>query len=172
MALSGPERNLAQIAAATRHDPALARLADLAADGARYMVGLLVNGMTVYGRVASPRAIYELLDADTEPMIEGIRADHPARGAWIRRYDADVAGKAELEHRNKDVDVDDMSEDDARATINNFAITITLAEVSVFPPGGQHFEVNIMSVARSHIAAWWLIPRGADGMATVNHPVR
>lgn len=74
MTISPSDHDLAELAAASRLDGALSALAGLAPTGARYMLGLLVNGMTVYGRTESPGAVFAELDAENARVIERGRA--------------------------------------------------------------------------------------------------
>lgn len=181
MALSHSDRDLARIAARTRRDPALGTLAALADTSSGYMVGLLVNGMTVYGRIESPREFYALLDVENAAIVERGRAANPESwsedvvaefiGMWVRRYDEHAAKHRALVERNANVDFEEMSDEDMRSTIADDPATITLAEVNVFAPAAARLQVPVMRVSVLHIAAWWPVPRDADGNARFTHPV-
>lgn len=180
MALAPPDRNLAQIAAASRLDGGLGVLANLAEGGGRYMVGLLVNGMTVYGCTTSPREFDALLDEENARVVARGRAKDAdswpddvvevIEGSWVRGYDEDVAEDRELMQRNQDVEFDAMSEDDQRASIKHQATTITLGGVTVFPSGGPHFEVKLMRIRLALVAGWWPVPTDTEGNASFSHP--
>ena len=145
------------------------------------MVGLLVNGMTVYGRIESPREFFALLDVENATIVERGRAADPdswpedvaatLKDSWVRHYDEQAAKHRALHERNDDVDFEEMSEEDMRSVIADDPATITLAEVNVFPPAAPRFQVPLMRVSVSHIAAWWPIPRDAEGSARFTHPL-
>ena len=182
MALSHSDRDLARIAAAAQHrDQTLGTLAAISEDtSSGYMVGLLVNGMTLYGRIESPREFYALLDVENATIVERGRAvnadswpdDVAAKleGTWARHFDEDLAKHRTLVERNADGDFEDMSEEDMRSSIADDPTTLTLAEVYIYPPGDTLFQVPLMRVNRSHVAAWWPVPRDAAGSARFAHP--
>lgn len=144
------------------------------------MLGLLVNGMTVYGRTESPRAVFAELDAENARMIERARATNAgdANGERVekiedtltRTFEEDQCERNELMARTESQELDEMTEDDIRAVIDNRTTTLTLADAHVFPPGGQRFEVPLMRVRIAQVAAWWLLPSDAEGKATITHP--
>ena len=69
MPLSSLDRDLAELAAAVRLDGTLATLAGRASIGEAYMLGMLVSGMTVYGRTTSPVDLFARINEENAKMI-------------------------------------------------------------------------------------------------------
>ena len=69
MPLSSLDRDLAELAAAVRLDGTLAALAGRASIGDAYMLGMLVSGMTVYGRTTSPVDLFARINEESAKMI-------------------------------------------------------------------------------------------------------
>ena len=69
MPISSLNRDLAELAAAVRLDGTLAALAGRAAIGDAYMLGMLVSGMTVYGRTTSPVDLFAGINEENAKMI-------------------------------------------------------------------------------------------------------
>ena len=69
MPLSSLDRDLAELAAAVRLDGTLAALAGRAFIGDAYMLGMLVSGMTVYGRTTSPVDLFARINEENAKMI-------------------------------------------------------------------------------------------------------
>ena len=65
MPISSLDRDLAELAAAVRLDGTLAALAGRASIGDAYMLGMLVSGMTVYGRTTSPVDSFARINEET-----------------------------------------------------------------------------------------------------------
>jgi hypothetical protein len=153
MTLSHTDRDLASLAANARHDSMLEAVASVSEIG--FFVGLLVNGMTVYGRAVSGRDSAEAFDAEVARTVERWKKADPgkdwtsveaklARG-WTQKFEEDVRQHDELVERNLGkADVDAMSDDDARQTIQDRPAVLTLAEAKVFPPGAEPFDVPLM----------------------------
>ena len=69
MPISSLDRDLAELAAAVRLDGTLAALAGRASVGDAYMLGMLVSGMTVYGRTTSPVDLFAGINEENAKMI-------------------------------------------------------------------------------------------------------
>jgi hypothetical protein len=69
MPISSLDRDLAELAAAVRLDGTLAALAGRASIGDAYMLGMLVSGMTVYGRTTSPVDLFARINEESAKMI-------------------------------------------------------------------------------------------------------
>jgi hypothetical protein len=69
MPISSLDRDLAELAAAVRLDGTLAALAGRAFVGDAYMLGMLVSGMTVYGRTTSPVDLFAGINEENAKTI-------------------------------------------------------------------------------------------------------
>jgi hypothetical protein len=69
MPISSLDRDLAELAAAVRLDGTLAALAGRASIGDAYMLGMLVSGMTVYGRTTSPVDLFARINEESAKMF-------------------------------------------------------------------------------------------------------
>jgi hypothetical protein len=69
MPISSLDRGLAELAAAVRLDGTLAALAGRAFVGDAYMLGMLVSGMTIYGRTTSPVDLFAGINEENAKMI-------------------------------------------------------------------------------------------------------
>ena len=162
MPISPSDQDLAELAAASQLDKTLSALAGLASVGARHMLGLLVNGMTVYGRAESPGAVFAELDAENARMIERARATGASgwhdeaveeiEGQWTRAFEEDEREDRELMERAEGKDLDDMPEPDIREAIEHRMTTMTLADVNVFRRGSPRFDVPVMRVRIAQVA--------------------
>jgi hypothetical protein len=110
--------------------------------GDTYMLGMLVSGMTVYGRTTSPVDLFAGINEENTKMIARGRA-HGA-GSW--------------------------SDQDIRKAIEDGDMTVTLADATVFPPGSPRYEVPLLRIRLAQVAGWWLVPTDAEGKASFTHP--
>jgi hypothetical protein len=106
------------------------------------MLGMLVNGMTVYGRTTSPVDLFAGINEENAKRIGRGRA-HGAE-SW--------------------------SEQDIRKAIDDDVTTVTLADATVFPPGSPGYEVPLLRIRIAQVAGWWLVPTDAEGTASFTHP--
>lgn len=180
MGLTPPDRDLANLRAASRLDGTLEVVASLASSGMSRMLGLLVNGMTVYGFATSERALCEQLDEENAQMAARNREQDPENwsdeaiekltGKWVDSFEDHEREYRELVERTS-ADRKAMSEDDERMEIRHSAVTLTLADATVFPPGSPQFKVPVLSIRLSEVAGWWVVPTNpADGSASFTHP--
>jgi hypothetical protein len=139
--LSSLDHDLAELAAAVRLDGALAALAGRASVGDAYMLGMLVSGMTVYGRTTSPVDLFARINEENAKIARG-----RAHGAVI------------------------WSDQDIRKAIEDGDTTVTLADATVFPPGSPRYEVPLLRIRLAQVAGWWLVPTDAEGKASFTHP--
>jgi hypothetical protein len=142
MPISSLDRDLAELAAAVRLDGTLAALAGRASIGDAYMLGMLVSGMTVYGRTTSPVDLFARINEENAKMI----ARGGAHGA------------------------ESWSDQDIRKAIEDGDTTVTLADATVFPPGSPRYEVPLLRIRLAQVAGWWLVPTDAEGKASFTHP--
>jgi hypothetical protein len=142
MPISSLDRGLAELAAAVRLDGTLAALAGRASVGDAYMLGMLVSGMTIYGRTASPVDLFAGINEENAKMIARGRA-HGAE-SW--------------------------SDQEIRKAIEDGDTTVTLADATVFPPGSPRYEVPLLRIRLAQVAGWWLVPTDAEGKALFTHP--
>ena len=142
MPISPLDRDLAELAAAVRLDGTLAALAGRASVGDDYMLGMLVSGMTVYGRTTSPVDLFARINEENAKMI--------ARG---RAHGAESCSEQEI-----------------RKAIEDGDTTVTLADATVFPPGSPRYEVPLLRIRLAQGAGWWLVPTDAEGKASLTHP--
>lgn len=140
--ISSLDRDLAELAAAVRLDGTLAALAGRASIGDAYMLGMLVSGMTVYGRTTSPVDLFARINEENAKMIARGRA-HGAE-SW--------------------------SDQEIRKAIEDGDTTVTLADATVFPPGSPRYEVPLLRIRLAQVAGWWLVPTDAEGKASFTHP--
>jgi hypothetical protein len=142
MPISSLDRDLAELAAAVRLDGTLAALAGRASVGEAYMLGMLVSGMTIYGRTTSPVDLFAGINEENAKMI--------ARGR--------VHG------------AESWSDQEIRKAIEDGDTTVTLADATVFPPGSPRYEVPLLRIRLAQVAGWWLVPTDAEGKASFTHP--
>jgi hypothetical protein len=91
-AMTPGDRDLAEIASWSRPDPFLSILAGVRSG---HMLGLLTNGMTVYGRSTSPRAVAVQLDEENVRMAQ--RWESSSVAAWWL-VPTDSEGRASFSH--------------------------------------------------------------------------
>lgn len=176
--LSAPEANLAAIAAAARIDRYLVELASLAEGGIDTVVGLVLNGAIVIGRIVAPEAMAYAVDEHMLKRLEmSAAASSEAATAWeaVRKTVAGGNAKvveAERQDRQKmiaryrelygdtRVSPTDMPEDLARKIIDDATrVAITLADVHVFPPGiREPIALSVMRVDIRQVGGWWIVP--------------
>jgi hypothetical protein len=178
--ISAHDRDLAELASSSRPDRMLAVLASLADAGSTYTLGLLVNGMTIYGRTISPKQLATLLDEENVRMAERWKATgapgwdeagEKIRGLWEKSFEEYQAERRMLvEHTTGDVD--DLPEEIGRMVIRGQGMSVTLSDVHVFSPGSPGFELPFLRVRLSMVAGWWLVPSDEHGRASFEHPVQ
>lgn len=178
--MSPSDRDLAEIAIASRTDPMLSVLAGVASgNGPTYVVGLLVNGMTIYGRTADPMRMAEAVDAENARWGQRAKAA-TGREGWdefsekVGTMWTDELKKTEEEQRmlieHMAVDLDELPEEVARKVIRAREEDLTLADAKVFPPGAAPFDVPLVRIRLAQVSGWWLVPTDAEGRATYSHP--
>jgi hypothetical protein len=167
--LAPRDRDLASLAARMRGDTTLTVLAGMAG-AIHYPVGLLVNGMTVYGRLVAEKEFAQALDAFNSQVI-GLADDSPMVGLWTRAAEKDQKEEEELQSRTEDVPRSQWSEDDERKVIAQRQTVLNIAEAQILQPGSTSpTTVPILRVGIEHVAAWWLLPVNDDGKVSFQHP--
>lgn len=160
--------DIAFIEAATRRDEILEALAAVAR-GLNYPVGLLANGMTIYGELVGEEHIFEAVDSFHAKLIQPGEPGDVILGQWTKKaqerkekYDALVA-------RNENLTREEMSDEDRRASISDALTSLTIKDATVIPPGAPRFEVPLLRVGLASVVGWWLLPV-ENGRATWTHP--
>lgn len=168
--LTAADRDLASIAADSRLDPYLQQLASVTDDGVGLPVTLVTSGAVIVGRLASERAMAEILDELHEQIVAaGERSSRAETWAGVREKIVGAAVRSADERAEKrkqyydrataieDFDVSKVPEELGRATIREFSnAIITIADASVWPSGGQTMlKVKVLRVQVAQIAAWW-----------------
>ncbi len=150
--------------------------------GSSYVLGLIVTGMTIYGRTVPGRPVAEAFDDESERIIIRARAAAPdkegwdeaervLKGAWTKMADDDLERHRELLDRITDRDWDDLEAEEQREALEQRPSVLTLADVRIFSSGASSaVEVAFLRVSLSHVAAWWLLPSAEDGTASFTHP--
>jgi hypothetical protein len=98
--ISDRDRDLAELAASFHPDAMLGILAGMADTGATVTVGLLVNGMTIYGRTARRKEVAKALDKENVGIgrrgragggVGWAEAEEKLNGLWTRGVEEDEA---------------------------------------------------------------------------------
>lgn len=183
------EHDVALLTALAKPDPYLDLLIGQADAGAGAAVGVLANGMTMYGRIAPDRDMGERFDRFIEGVIQrGARtSDDPDAWAEFAKKVRGQAVLAEEERANERREIVLSGEEDSdphpaqvsaqetRRQIDLFSRrpALTLMEARVMIPGQQQsVEVPVLRVRVAQVAAWWLLEEGEDAAASVQHPTR
>jgi hypothetical protein len=175
--LSATEANLAAIASAQRVDRYLVGLASLADAEIDTVVGLVLNGAIVVGRIVSPEAMARALDEHVLSLLKMNAASSDDATAWEEAKKAVDGGHVKVvqeerqarqdmiaRHRelygDERVSPTEMPEDLAREVIaDGIRVAITLADANVFPPGTREpIDVGVMRVDIRQVGGWWIVP--------------
>jgi len=175
--LSATEANLAAIASAQRVDRYLGGLASLADAEIDTVVGLVLNGAIVVGRIVSPEAMARALDEHVLSLLKMNAASSDDATAWEEAKKAVDGGHVKVvqeerqarqdmiaRHRelygDERVSPTEMPEDLAREVIaDGIRVAITLADANVFPPGTREpIDVGVMRVDIRQVGGWWIVP--------------
>jgi len=176
--LSAPEANLAAIASAQRIDRYLVELASLAEMNMNTVVGLVLNGAIVIGRIVSPQAMAHAVDEHilTSLKMSAAASPHDAT-AWEEAKQTVGGGNVKVVQEERQarqgmiarhrelygdarVSPTEMPEDLARDIIDDATrVTITLADAHIFPPGiREPIDVSVMRVDVRQVGGWWIVP--------------
>jgi hypothetical protein len=174
--LSAPEANLAAIASAQRVDRYLVGLASLADAEIDTVVGLVLNGAIVVGRIVSPEAMARAVDEHVLSLLKMNAASDDAT-AWEEAKNAVDGGHVKVVQEERQARQDmiarhrelygdgrvsptEMPEDLAREVIaDGTRVAITLADANVFPPGTREpIDVGVMRVDIRQVGGWWIVP--------------
>jgi hypothetical protein len=190
--LTPAEVDLAAIAAAQRVDRYLVELASLADSDIDTVVGLVLNGAVIVGRIVSPEAMARTIDEHLLTLLEMSATASSETQAWedlkdavsgenVRRVHEDRKARRDMIERHnalcgeERVPPSEMPEDLARAVIaDNARVVMTLADAKVFPPGTREpLDVAVMRVDIRQVGAWWMVPADAQTrLATFSFPER
>jgi hypothetical protein len=184
------ELNLEAIASNQATD---AFLQQLAADGMRGIgatIGMVANGMFIYGTLSPSREMGVEVDAFYEWAFDLAERNDDAddEDDTIAKARERVVGRAtqaaeEAAKTSNDlVDKLNALEDDfdpatAPAELTREWVTdrarpvLTLQNALIVPPWGRAVRLPVMRLFTPHITGWWLVhERGEDGMIKVQHP--
>lgn len=186
--MRGPvDVDLSIIAETNRLDGILMSLIGLAdVTAARYGVGLLTNGMTIYGAVASARIAAQAVDDLNQALVARWReqssekegwddAEERVRGFALQRWEQEreraesVRLHIEATREGEDlIDPVQLPEELQRPFVQRQVRPIlTLADAKVCAPGQtEPPEIPVLRVRVSQVSAWWLLAVDAP----IEHP--
>lgn len=181
--LSDLERDLAIIASRNVPDPFLELLAGNAERIGGAAIGLLTNGMIVFGLIASPREIAAQMDAYHGRIAaiagdpEGVAEDEwrEARERFIRQ-NRDLVEKtlAEREAFEEEL-LAHLDQPELPASLDRRRIGwaarvfLNLRDVSIVAPGeADPTKVPVMRVRVDQVSGWWLVPPDDQGRAVTS----
>jgi hypothetical protein len=188
--MSGPEADVASIASISRLDRYLVELVGLTEGGLETVVGLLVAGNIVIGRMVSEAAIAKKVDEHVLSVLEMTAAASEDPESWDQ-LQRDMAGKHEAgfserrdarhqmivthaaEYGDAQISPTEMPESLAREVLaDHNRIAVTLAEANVFPPGvSRPLSVGVMRIDVRQVGGWWIIPTDpGTHSASFNYP--
>lgn len=182
------ERDLADLAAVIRQDAYLQQMASEAEDGVGAPIGLLANGMVVYGRLGPERLMAEEVDAYLEWVIQGGETAGADPEGWkearerlggmaVRMADKRKEARQEVLNRAEEFSGEEgfdwpaAPRDLAREVIRErVRPALTLREARILVPGqSQPLEVPVMRVNMTEVSGWWLLrDRGDDTSTSVS----
>jgi hypothetical protein len=188
--LSSPEVDLAYLQASQRLDGYLVELVGLADIGLGTVLGVLVNGTTIVGRlvpememakvidqhlssllqlakqaVENPEEEQLLAEADTSPHEKAAEERQAARTNLRERVEAEVG--------DGDIEPTELPGELAhRLAQNSSPPALTLADASVFPPGAKAaISVPVLRITLRQVGGWWIIPTDSEtGQASFSYP--
>jgi hypothetical protein len=189
--LTPHEQDIAELAAArTAQDGYLMQLIGLADDGVSTYIGMIVNGIIVFGVLSSTDKIAKPVDEHRSWLAGASRkAEMPPEGVTAEEFEnslrtfSSAATTAYEAHRAETDEIADeaepyLTEDGhldfkaaparvARRVIGLwYRHSITLAEAQVFAPGQAGLmKLPVMRIALDQVSAWWVIPLDSEGRA-------
>lgn len=187
------EGDLAHLAGQLRYDRFLQELAGSADLHVGTPVGLLANGMFIYGSLAPARMMAEQVDLHYATVLDlqerkGM-GDEESRAAsrklltdaMVKREDRAAANRKRITEEGEEAvgdadtyDVLDLPADLAREEIQmRSRPALTLMDVTIIAQGQQPAQVPVMRVHLAQVAGWWIVQeRNPDGTARIEHPPR
>jgi hypothetical protein len=176
--LSAPEANLTAIASAQRIDRYLVGLASLAEANIETVVGLVLNGAIVVGRIVSPEAMARAVDqhmlnileigeaASSEDATVWEEARKTVEGENVKVVHEERLARQEMIARHGELYGDtrvpptEMPDDLAREVIADATrVALTLVDAHIFPPGVREpIDVPVMRVDIRQVGGWWIVP--------------
>jgi hypothetical protein len=188
--LTAPEVDLATLAASKQIDGYLVELAGLANVGIGTVLGLVVDGTIIVGRLAPETQMAEVMDEHIQSIlaIAEREAESPADKQFLAEQVTNPHQKAAEERQNArtrvrelveaeigdaDIELTGLAENLARALVNEHAQpALTLAEAHVFPHGAKApISIPALRVIIHQIGAWWIVPTDpSTGRADFSYP--
>jgi hypothetical protein len=184
--LGAAELDLALLARRHQQDHLLNGLIREAENGGfQYGLGLLLNGMIVFGHLTRSEDMAEELDAQRQTAITAVdRPESVNESQWARRLDrypnqshrSVEALRAEINQLSADVNVyadeegvdpSQLPGDLARRVITaNACSHLTLGDVRIFAAGqAGPTPVKTMRIATDQIVGWWIVRTNEAGQA-------
>ena len=188
--LSTPEIDLASLAASQRLDRYLVELASLSNVGLSTVLGLLIGGTIIVGRLVPESEVAKAMDdhitsvfqlatqaAESPDEVDAFaQNDSTAHQKVAEARQAARTGlreRTEAEVGDGDIEPTALPEDLARFLVRDSAPpALTLAEASVLPPGAKAaIDVPVLRVAVRQVGAWWIVPTDPEtGQASFSYP--
>jgi tetratricopeptide (TPR) repeat protein len=178
-ALAPAERDLALIAARHSQDPMLSVVVDLGL-ATDVRIGLLVNGMVMFGDIASPKELADVVDrAQARVFARATKPRDMSDEAWRalgeRMASSNGAAVADLLAQRQAVRDQLTSLDDPTRIPGSLErrriefetrVTLTLRNVTVRPgEGAADMNLPIVRVSDAHVVAWWLLEAAEEADA-------
>jgi hypothetical protein len=190
--LSQNEQDIAELAAArTGFDGYLAQLIVLADEGVPTYIGMIVNGIIVFGTLSSADKIAKSIDEHLSWLADASRkGGMPPEEVSAEEFESSLqsfssgATTAYEAHRAETDEVADearpYSNEDGNLDFRTaparvarrvvrlwYRHSITLTEVQVFAPGQAGLmRLPVMRVTLDQVSAWWIVPLDSEGQAS------
>lgn len=175
--LSASEVDLAAIAATQRLDRYLLELVSLADAEIGTVVGLVLNGAIVVGRIVSSEAMARAVDKHVLTLLEMSATASDDAASWEvvqtnlsgahvnvvkkeRQARQDMIARHTELYGDERISPTEMPGDLAREVIADSArVSITLADANVFPAGiREPIVAGVMRVDIRQVGGWWIVP--------------
>ncbi len=188
--LSTPEVDLANLAASQRLDRYLVELASLSNVGLSTVLGVLIGGTIIIGRLVPEREVAKAMDEhissvfqlakqaaespeEKQAFAEGDSTAHQRAAEERQAAGTRLRERTEAEVGDGDIEPTALPEELARFLVQDSAPpALTLAEASVLPPGAKAaISVPVLRVAVRQVGAWWIVPTDPEtGQASFSYP--
>ncbi len=188
--LSNPEVDLAYLQASQRPDGYLVELAGLSDIGLSTVLGVLVGGTTIIGRLVPEIEMAKVMDEhlssllqlakrtaesteEKQQLAEADTSPHQTVAEERQAARKDIRERVEAEVGDGDIEPTELPEELARRLAQNSSPpALTLADASVLPPGAKAaISVPVLRIAIRQVGGWWIIPTDPEtGQASFSYP--
>lgn len=188
--LSNPEVDLAYLQASQRLDGYLVELAGLSDIGLSTVLGVLVGGTTIIGRLVPEIEMAKVIDEHLSSLLqlaerttesteekqllaEADTSPHQKVAEERQAARKDLRERVEAEVGDGDIEPTELPEELARRLAQNSSPpALTLADASVLPPGAKAaISVPVLRIAIRQVGGWWIIPTDPEtGQASFSYP--